>query len=444
MALFSFGKDKKEEGNPDLVLAYLEDAQRQKSPFHLVDTKGREIPALVQSIDETQGQVAFQPSGALMAAKDDRIHFTFIHDGIRIGGRGRLVELRSGLVVLRLPRDLELQERRKKPRARLNPREGATLTALTSLFEGVGISGVLESLSEGGARVKVERALEAKGERKLNIATGLFPIGHAFMIVKLAKLPRTSSPLELGGKVIYMDSASGLSVGIAFTDPSAEVLSTIKSVVSQKVGNQPNSLPPKARRSKEAPPPQEARPDTPRNGDAPPPAPVAGVSPVPPSAAPAATPAPPAEPMAASPSSEAAPAPERNPALIRLKKRSRTLVLAMEAGPARDMLVEHLQEEGYGKVLGTGTLTELLTTLQTQTVALVFIDGGVAELQGMELAEALQKVGEAHVPLVLAAEEISTATVLAARRSGVDKLMVKPYALDAALTTLFEEQLGLA
>lgn len=436
MALFSFGKDKKDEGSAELVLAYLEDAQRQKSPFYLVDTKGREIAAQIQSIDEAQGQMAFQASGALMAAKEDRIHYTFIHDGLRIAGRGRLIEVRSGLVILRLPRELELQERRKKPRARLNLREGATLTALTSLFEGVGINGILESISETGARVKVERALEAKGEKKLHIGQGLFMPGHTFMVVKLGKLPRMPIPLELSGKVVYLDPSSGLSVGIVFTDVSAEVTGAIKTVVSQKVGNQPTSLPSKARRSKEPPPAERPREEAPKPAVAEaeePPAVPASPADAPP---PAATPSPPAP--------EAAPAPERNLALLRIKKRSRTLVLAMAAGPARDLLQAHLQEDGYGKVLAAGTLTELLGFFNGHSVALAFIDGGVAELQGMELATALQDVGEAHVPLILAADEISTATVLAARRAGVDQLVVKPYALDGALSTLIEEQLGLA
>ena len=343
---------------------------------------------------------------------------------------------------------MELRERRRKPRARINPREGSTLTALTSLFEGVGVSGILENISEEGARMKIERALEVKGERKLNIATGLFPIGHAFMLVKLGKLPKLSTTVELSGKVAYMDSTGGgLSVGITFTEVASEASGAIRRVVSDRVSSLPTSIPPKSRRPKDngTKKDNETTQDTSRPTSAPPPptGPPALGSPTPPSPTP--TPVTSAAPGAPEISAVDEPkaAPDRNPALLRLKKRTRTVVVAMAPGGHRDVLLSHFLEEGYGRVFTADTLTELLGLLNEQKVALIFIDGGVAELQGFDLAEALQQVGETHIPLVLAAEEVSTATVLAARRVGVDQLIVKPYVLDETFSSIFEQQMGL-
>lgn len=436
MAIFGSSKDKKGQGSSELVLAYLEDAQRLRTPMQLRDPKAREVTANLQSVDEEGGRLTFQLSAPLLAEKGDRIKLIFLHESLRLGAQAKLLELRTGSAVLEIPADLELLERRKKARARLNVREGSTLTALTSLFQGVGIMGVLENISEDGARVKVERAMEAKGERRLNIATGLFPVGHAFMLIKLAKLPKLSAVVELSGNVAYLDSNSGgLSVGVTFAKPSPEVAGAIRGVVSGRVSPLATSVPPKSRRPKE----KEAEPTK----EIPKVAPVPVQTPEPPAAE-----VPEAAPVASSPSPEVvqeAPkaSPERNAALVRLKKRSRTIVIAMSPDGHRDIVLSHFLEEGYGRVFTAGTLTELLGLLGEQNVSLIFIDGGVAELQGFDLAEALGKVGEAHIPLVLAAEEVSTSTVLNARRVGVDQLIVKPYVMDDTFSALFEQLMEL-
>jgi len=160
MAIFGFGKDKKDNGNgSELVLAYLEDAQRVRAPFTLAGPRKAETPAILQSLDEAEGTATFQITGPLVAEKGNTVELVFIQEGLRLGGSGRLVENRPGVAVLELPEALEIKERRGQPRARLNPKEGATLTALTGLFEGVGITGVIENLSESGVRVRVEKGM---------------------------------------------------------------------------------------------------------------------------------------------------------------------------------------------------------------------------------------------------------------------------------------------
>ena len=117
--------------------------------------------------------------------------------------------MRSNGIVVELPEDLELLERRKLPRARLNPKEGANVTALTNLFEGVGVNGIMESISEGGCRVRVEKALNIKDEKRLPLGTALLPKGQPFMLLKLNKVPKCPAVMELAGKVAYLDDSGG-------------------------------------------------------------------------------------------------------------------------------------------------------------------------------------------------------------------------------------------
>ena len=186
MALFGFGKDRKEAGAvSESVLAYLEEAQRTRAPFTLAGPRRTEVQATLLGIDEAAGTLHFQAAAVPPVDKGARVEFLFIQDGLRVGGSGTVADVRATQVLVGLPEALELKERRSQPRARLNPKEGATLTALTGLFEGVGITGVVENLSEGGARVRVEKALNLKGEKRLPLSAILVPAGQPFMLVKL-------------------------------------------------------------------------------------------------------------------------------------------------------------------------------------------------------------------------------------------------------------------
>ncbi|MGA2081449.1 MAG: response regulator [Holophaga sp.] len=465
MAIFGFGKDRKEGGPAfEQVLAYLEDAQRTRAPFTLVGPRKTEAAATLQAIDEAAGVLAFQVQGPLAADKGARIEILFLLEGLRLGAATQVVEVRSGLVQAALPEALELRERRCQPRARLNPKEGATLTALTGLFEGVGITGVVENLAEGGARVRVEKALNLKGEKRLPLGTALFPPGQEFMVVKLNKVPKCPAVMELEGRAVFLDgSAGGLVVGLAFNPPRADVATALRNLVASRTSPIPSTLPPKARRKPEATAP-EAPPGAARTPEPPAPKPApaqpAAATP-PPSAAPtppqpaaanppqAAAPqspqvAAPRPPQPAPPVPAAAPAPAqppRNEAVLRLRKRSRAVVALVPTPAAGDLLKDFLQEEGYGRVLVTSSRKELKEFLQQPNLAVLFLDGNLGTLDALQLASDLAAAHPALPPTILAVEEVSAAVVLAARRHGVAQILIKPYTLDAAFSELLNQLL---
>ena len=137
------------------------------------------------------------------------------------------------------------------------------------------------------------------------------------------------------------------------------------------------------------------------------------------------------------------PAP-RNMALIRLKKRSRTLLVAScQDDEASSSLVAFLHAEGYGKVLEASTLGELLGALDEPGVGLLFLDAGIAELQGLDLVETLHQVREELPPILLALEAPSAEDVVGAHEAGVARLVVKPFVLDEDFSKLMESLLGI-
>ena len=438
MALFGFGKDKQDGGISDLVMAYLEEAQRVRSPFLLKDGRKVERPGVLQALDEEAGTLNIQVSGPYAGEKGAKVDFVFIHENLRLGATTRVTEIRGGTVTLEIPGELELLERRKQPRARLNPKEGATLTGLTSLFEGVGITGILENLSESGCRVRVEKAMNIKDQKKLGIGTALVSVGHSFMILKLNKVPRCPAVMEMAGQVAYLDdSTGGLVLGILFD--KSEFSGALRSMVSSRAGSMPSSLPPKARRKTVLDEPESEPTPRPEKGveAAPPPKPPEPPKP-PVEAVEAVSPPPAAEP----PSSSEGAHSSRNSALLRLKKRSRAIVVLASAGHG-ELLREHLQDEGYGRVLLAVGWDEVVAHLHEASVSILFIDTDRPVLESLEMVQRFQEGGLELPPVILAAEEVSRALVLAAHRVGVTQLLVKPYAFDDTLSLLLEQQMGL-
>ena len=436
MAMFGLKKAKPSAGS-DLVLAYLEELLRVRAVISLQDSNGRGVQVTLTSVSEERITLSLQ--GPLLAEKGANLSLVFILDGLRFKAPARLLETKSGSAALELPAAISLAERRKKPRARLNPREGATAIALTGLFDGVGINGSIENISESGVCIRVDRAMEVKTQRKMHMGTNLMPVGQALMLVKLTKLPKCGT-LELEGTVAYLDSANGLLLGIAFDPSKASLLGPVRALVASRTTAIPTTVPPKNRRQPEA--EREPEDPTPR------PAPKKDVEPVPTAAPPTVSPTPAPAPTPADAGQEPEPvvaADERSQAFLRMKKRTRCLLLAMPEGPDRDALAAFLSEDGYGRVLYADTLTNLLELVDRPGVHLILVDGGVAEVQGLSLASLLRhRLGDEMPPVILAEAQVDADLVVGAQEVGAAQILVKPYDLDPDFLRMIEEHLGIA
>ena len=422
-------------------MAYLEDAQRVRAPFLVKDKRRVEVPGTLQGVDEDACTLTFQAPGGTFE-KGSRLEFLFMLENLRLGGSTRVSDVRMNVVVADLPDELELMERRKLPRARLNPKEGANVTALTNLFEGVGVNGVMESISEGGCRIRVEKALNLKDEKRLPLGIALLPKGQPFMLLKLNKVPKCPSVMELTGKVAYLDdTGGGLSMGIEFDKLRGDFASAIRSLVNSRSGAIPASIPPKARRKAAAPEETFLAEKGERAARA-----TAQKPPVQESASPEVKEeasqeiASSAEMLVASP--EASQPPVRNQALLRLKKRSRGIAVMMPVAPGQ-LLREFLLEDGYGRVFVASSRDELAAHIRQGNVGLVFIDAEMPLLECLEMVSQLREEEQTMPPVIVAAQEVSRAFVLAAHRVGVAQLVVKPYSLDETFANLFEQQMGL-
>jgi CheY-like chemotaxis protein len=276
------------------------------------------------------------------------------------------------------------------------------------------------------------------------------------MLIKLNKVPKCPATMELEGRAAYLDgSGGGLVLGLSFDKPRSDIASALRGLVASRTSAIPSSLPAKTRRRPE-PAPQEprsapepvspaaaapaARPaETPASAN---PAPATPASAPPASTPAAAAPgaiAPAGAASAAAPEAAPAPAATRNDPILRLRKRSRAVVALATSPVTADLLKEHLQDEGYGRVLATGLPRDLFDFLQQPNLGILLIDGNMGPLDGLALVNQLRGQFSALPPIVLAVEDASTAIVLAARRAGVAHVLVKPYSLDAAFTELLDQ-----
>jgi len=363
MALFSFGKDKPKESGDPTVMAYLEDAMRVKAPAMILDPHKNEIPCSIQAINEAEGTLQLILRANLLAEKGSKIVLVVIIDGMRIGGPSKLHEAKPGSAVVDIPDSFELMERRKKQRAKINPREGTTCILLSGLFDGIGITGLPENMSENGARVKVEKALEVRTEKPVSVTSRNVQVGQAFPILKINKIPKIVATLEGAAKMVYMEVVSGTTyLGISFEEMKSDFSKAIGTFVASRTSPIPNSLPPRARRANiELESKHEAGHDGTQphdHEDGPKAAAQEDKNKRQPAASePQAAQAPVSEPSPEKPAAiqEASTLAEKGdtfgrPAptpLQKLKRKGKTIILFGTDDP---LLVQTLQDEGYGKV----------------------------------------------------------------------------------------------
>ena len=483
MSLFGLGKDKqKEEANPS-VMAYIEDAMMLKSPAMIIDGRKNEIPCGIMSLQEPSGTLQLQLHANLLAEKGSKVTFIIVIDNMRIGGTSKLHEVKPGNAVIDIPDSFEIMERRKKQRARVNPREGTTCTILSGLFDGIGITGLAENLSETGARVKVENALEIKTEKKINVTGRTLPTGQIFPIVKITKIPRVVVTLECGGKLIYTQVTGGSSyIGVSFEEMKSEFARTIDNFVSGRSSPMPTSLPPRARRQREAPVDMESKHSAskkeedakeggkkeakeakstadaskhsePSHKSAP--APEAKPSPahvpdeavaqahaVTETAAEAKAATPPDSHADGAPNDLKRPAPTP---LQKLKRKARTVVLFGTEEETITRLEEILHEEGYGKVICPQGMEELLESAPQNGAGIILLDMNLPFEQCLAIAGSILSYVPDKLPLIMVSEssQINVGATLDAQKAGVSLLLPRPLKIDNALFNKLEELMGI-
>lgn len=121
-----------------------------------------------------------------------------------------------------LPKAMWPSDRRRHPRFPFRPREAPYVLAQDSGVPGRVIGGPLLNLSQGGALVRVDRALTLDTGLRIPVRTALFDRGLGFSRIRLQDLPRLPL-LEVRGSVAHVyERGDEVLVGIAFGELGEE------------------------------------------------------------------------------------------------------------------------------------------------------------------------------------------------------------------------------
>lgn len=379
-----------------LALAYFEFARRWQFPVTVETDTGVEAESTVEAVDAKRGRLTLaipNAPGSGLEPDDEVALFLGLEDG-RWQGRAVVQHFRDNrrLFVLTLPRELRLQDRRKGPRAR--DIQEVSVQVQVKEFSGESLRGSVMDLGEGGLLMRLERGRGTDGADALGEGIDL-------AVVTVANGGGTG--FECQGRLIHLTTGrQGLLAGIRFRNLKLEARQWLEGYLGPRAKAPPDVLPPLV-----------YAPEETESGEVP----------------------------ALAPDSAAAAS--RADALLRIKKRGRTVMLAMPEGEERLGLAEAMLGDGYGRVLAVDHLWQVGEALQGQAVHLVLIDGGVAEMGPVELASFIYFArGDSPCVTLFATGDPLRYSEASLKQAGVDRLIAKPLALPALLS-LVEVELEL-
>lgn len=198
-----------EEGGVDpRVLAHLRRLVENRRPLWVVDSQGLELEATAEGVEEDRSRLRLSipslPPHTLN--RPERLCLAFVAAGERWEGASRFqLRLDRITVALEIPGRMAPARRRSSPRLALDGQAARGLLRVER--RGPVITGPLEDLSSGGFCLRVERAMDLDGQRRLDPRKlGLQP-GQALDSVELTGLG--ADPVEAAGFLRDLDADAG-------------------------------------------------------------------------------------------------------------------------------------------------------------------------------------------------------------------------------------------
>jgi CheY-like chemotaxis protein len=238
-----------------MILAYMEELNRLRTPCQLLFRKDDFAPAAVkvESVSEEAENFVVSLSRALPSDIEQHpsLELTFPLERGRfrcsVHYQGRTGYLKA---VLGLPLRIKLAERRVAPRARFGPRERASVTLIESLGSGLGATGKLWNLSMGGLAMRVERMISIADDRRLNPSATLFTVGKDFLLLRISDLSR-SPMVECGARLSYATATpAGILLGLEFKGLGALETRILEQVIHRRLPRSGTTFPVRIRHSR--------------------------------------------------------------------------------------------------------------------------------------------------------------------------------------------------
>jgi CheY-like chemotaxis protein len=339
-------------------------------------TAGLEMEGLLASLDEAHGrlEIHLSSSASQPIPVGGKVQLAFASEGQRWVGASKVLlrhdRIRYGL---ELPASMTRVERRSSVRVSLDPLSG--LRALLKLSrDGPALTGPLLDLSRGGFCMHLERAFDLDTRQRLDPATLDLSRGQEVHSLEVTGLREES--LDAAGILCDLDRVpDGYQLRVQFRGLLRADKAFLDLWSQSSRGSELALLP-----------------------------------------LPSRPPDPPAAP------------PARQAALLRLKKKLRSILVVMRDGGLREKVLRFLREDGYGRVLGAESLLEVAALFQGAPIHLALVDGDLPEARDLDLLRFLGTVrDEQPCPILLAVPGGIPGLEAEALAHGADGVLPRPY-----------------
>jgi CheY-like chemotaxis protein len=422
--------------DPEQILAWLEELGRIRSPLELFahDKDLLPIPAKVELVGEETR--AFTLSLQRLPQPEPKAGQAFLLNFHLDGQRFRTevaYQGRGGYMqcVFRLPQAVLHAERRSALRTRFGTREKAQVVALQGLFEGLALGGALVNLSLGGCAMRLSRAMDIRGDKRLALSPDLLPEGTPLALLRIQDLPH-SPMIECGATVSHMEQRSeGVVMGLRFEGLGSYEAQIIGKLLTQRVPGFRRSFPRK-RRLKDLSEAERQAPQVPE------------------------------EPIEAHEDEEVQAPTEAESALsdleieelrlaVRapdrtqlLKKRGKRILLLVGDELDRAILMATLHVDGYRSLYEAQSLVQALDVNRRAALDMVIVDQKVGPHGALEIVEALRAGDLAKgTPILVLQRKPEVRLAVAAKAGGISLVLEHPVDFDGRLKPALEGLLGL-
>lgn len=431
------------DGEPALkdqgqILAYLEELARLRSlvHLHLRTDPPMCLGARVELVNDQDPSFSLSfphQVPRLEAEQSVELHFPLAGMRFRalVAYKGRGTYMQS---VFRLPAMVQFADRRAAMRTRIGSREKASVALFENLFGGIAASGRLLNVSMEGLCLRVDRALQIQGDRRLQPTLDLFHEGQELQVVRILNLPHLPT-IECSGEVRFAttNQAGQVLVGLRLLGLGTEDQRHLHQFMLRRLPKYGRAFPVRRRRGdhEEGASVDEDTESLEAVGDEEDLLAGIGLS------------------EEATPESEPAAIAElgdgpQDDRLLRLRRRGKPFLVILPDDLERSIFVCTLQVCGYARAFEARTLVQGLEWSKKAPMEAIFLDQRIGPLTGIEAALRLRKMGRLEgIPIFLFQREPDVKTMLAAKAAGIRQVIKVPVDFDGELKGLLDQTFGL-
>ena len=414
------------------ILAYLEELARLRTLVHLHVQSDPPVclGARVELVSDENLTFSLSfPHQVPRIDPGDYIELHFPLAGMRFKADTTFVERGAYMQSnFRVPAKVHFADRRMAMRTRIGSREKASAAVFESLFDGVAASGRLLNLSMEGLCMRVERAMQVQGDRRLSPNPDLFQEGQKLQIVRILNLPHLPT-IECSGEVRFSRMTQGgpILIGIRLEGLGSVEQQELHRFMLRRLPTFGRSFPLRRRRGAAEEDVPEGDPEEGFEDELDEAQEEGGLEV--------------AEAAADEGAEEDVPLEDR---LLRLRRRGKRFLVIMPDDLDRSIFICTLHVCGYSRSYEAKNLIQGLEWSKKGQIDAIILDQQIGPLTGTEVAHRLRKMGRMHdIPIIQLMSAPDVRSLLAAKAAGVNHVVKVPIDFDGELKGLLDRTLGL-